>query len=358
VVKEDREGKERVLRVMSLKSNKISHYTRTEITGAEKSKLFPTDIGMVVNDFLVQNFKDILDFNFTAYVEKEFDDIANGELKWQKMLKEFYTPFHKTVTVTTETSERASGERILGKDPVSKMTLLVRVGRFGPMAQIGTTEEIEKNKIEKPRYAKLRADQRLDTITFEQAMELFKLPRNLGAYEEKDITVAIGRFGPYVKHVDFFVSLKKEDDPYTILYDRAVELIKEKHKANAERIIKTFDEDKDVQVLNGRWGPYISANGKNVKIPKGTDPAKLSLEEIRELVANAPEPKKWGKKFVKRTFGFNKEGGGLGYNKPAASKPVFLNKEGTVKKAASAKPTAKKAPAKKVAAKKSSPKKK
>src|SRR6185436_1223304 len=172
----------------------------------------------------------ILDYNFTAYVEKEFDDIANGEMKWQKMIKEFYDPFHKTVEITTETSERASGERILGKDPASGLTLLVRVGRFGPMAQIGTTDEIEAGKAEKARYAKLRPNQRLETITFDEAVDLFKLPRTLGEYENEIITVAIGRFGPYVKHKDVFVSLKKEDDPYTVTHERTIELIEEKRK--------------------------------------------------------------------------------------------------------------------------------
>src|SRR6185295_11286841 len=190
VVKEEREGKEREYDVITLKNDQIKSEKKTEITGAEKNKLFPTDIGMLVTDFLVLNFKKILDYNFTAYVEKEFDDIANGELKWQSMIKEFYGPFHETVEVTTETSERVSGEKILGKDPASGLTLLVRVGRFGPMAQIGTTEEIEASEAhEKPRYAKLRNDQRLESITFEEAMDLFKLPRNLGDYEGKDITV-------------------------------------------------------------------------------------------------------------------------------------------------------------------------
>ena len=247
VTKEERMGKERSYLVLSLKENKISPETKTEITGAEKNKLFPTDIGMLVNDFLVANFKNILDYNFTAYVEKEFDDIANGELKWQTMITEFYGPFHATVKTTEKESERVTGERILGKDPTSGLTLLVRVGRFGPMAQIGSQEETEK-----PRFAKLRAEQRLDQITFEEAIDLFKLPRNLGPYEEHDVNVAIGRFGPYVRLNDFFVSMKKEDDPYTITYERAVELIEEKRKANAERIIMTFDEDPEVQVLNGR----------------------------------------------------------------------------------------------------------
>jgi DNA topoisomerase I len=297
VVKEEREGKTREYDVISLRDNKIKSEKKTEITGAEKNKMFPTDIGMLVNDFLVNNFKDILDYNFTAFVEKEFDDIANGELKWNKMIKEFYGPFHKTVEVTTEESERVTGERILGKDPATGLTLLVRVGRYGPMAQIGSTEEIEAGKIEKSKFAKLRNNQRIDTITFEEALELFKLPRNLGQYENTDVIVAIGRFGPYVKLGDSFTSMKKEDDPYTVTYERAIELIEEKRKIQAERLIKSFDEDKDVQVVNGRYGPYIIVKDKNVKIPKDRDPKSLTLEEIYELAANAPESKKrWGKK--------------------------------------------------------------
>lgn len=295
VVKEERQGRERPYQVLTLKKSKITSETKTEITGAEKNKLFPTDIGMLVNDFLVLNFKEILDYNFTAYVEKEFDDIANGELKWQKMIKEFYGPFHITVTTTEKESERVTGERILGKDPVSGLTLLVRVGRFGPMAQIGTTEETEK-----PRYAKMRNDQRLDTITLDEALDLFKMPRKLGLYEDTEVQVSIGRFGPYVRLGDFYVSIKKEEDPYTITYDRCVELIEEKRKSNAEKIIQSFEEDKTVQVLNGRWGPYIAYGDRNIKIPKERDPKSLSLAEIHEIAASTPvTPKKkaaWRKK--------------------------------------------------------------
>ncbi len=341
VVKEEREGKERPYLVITLKHDKISRETKTEITGAEKNKLFPTDIGTVVTDFLVLNFKDILDYNFTAYVEKEFDDIANGELKWNKMIEEFYAPFHKTVEKTEKESERASGERILGKDPASGLTLLVRVGRFGPMAQIGTPEETDK-----PRYAKVRATQRLETITFEQALELFKLPRTIGEFEEAPVAVSIGRFGPYIKHKDIYTSLKKEDDPYTITFDRAVELIAEKRKVQAERLIKAFDEDKEVQVLNGRFGPYITVKGKNIKVPKDRDPKSLTLEEIYELEKNAPEPKKWGRKsFGKKTFGTEAGQSNKGAAKriPIKSRPEPVKKAAAKKKpAATKKRTAKK----------------
>jgi DNA topoisomerase I len=340
VVKEERPGREREYDVITLSNNQIKAEKKTEITGAEKGKMFPTDIGMLVNDFLVANFSEILDYNFTASVEKEFDDIANGELKWNKMIKQFYGPFHKTVEVTTEESERVTGERILGKDPATGLTLLVRVGRYGPMAQIGTTQEIEEGKIEKPKFAKLRNNQRIDTITFEEALDLFKLPRNLGQFEEQDVTVSIGRFGPYVKLGNSFTSLKKEDDPYTITYERAVQLIEEKRKADAERLIKTFDEDKDVQILNGRYGPFIKAKGKNLRIPKDRDPQSLTLEEIYEIADKAPEKKgRWGRRAAA---------------KDTESGPPIKIKE----KRAPAKKAVKKSAVKKAATKKSKSKKK
>jgi DNA topoisomerase-1 len=344
VVKEERMGRERVYDVITLKDNKVTAEKRTEITGADKNKLFPTDIGMLVNDFLVENFKEILDFNFTAYVEKEFDDIANGDLQWQKMLKEFYGPFHKTVEFTTETSERVSGERILGKDPVSGLTLLVRVGRFGPMAQIGTTEEIEKlGEGAKAKYAKLRNNQRIESITFDEAIDLFKLPRNLGQYEGSDVVISIGRFGPYVRHGDMFASLKKEDDPYTVTYDRAVEVIIDKKRSNAERIIRQFDDDKEVQVLKGRWGPFISYKGRNLRIPKDKDGTTISLDEIHHLAASTPDTgkKSWGARkggFKQRTEAGSKKSGS---NKGAA-KEVPLKKAVSAKKSAVKKPAAKK----------------
>jgi len=287
VIKEERQGKDRNYFVMTLADNKIKEQTKTEITGAEKNKLFPTDIGIVVNDFLLKNFPQILDFQFTAKVEEEFDVIAEGKMEWHKMIKDFYKPFHKTVETTLKESERASGERILGKDPASGNTLLVRVGRFGPMAQIGTQEETEK-----PRFAKLRSGQLLENITLEQALDLFLLPRNLGEFEGSDITVSIGRFGPYAKHNNLFTSLKKEDDPYTISRDRAIELILEKQKAAAERIIVEFKEEPEIKVLKGRWGPFIKFREKNIRIPKNIEPEKLTLKEIFELEQNAPATQK------------------------------------------------------------------
>jgi len=291
VVKEDRPGTERNYKILSLKDNKIVNTTKTEITGAEKAKLFPINIGMVVNDFLVDNFKNILDFNFTASVEKEFDEIALGNTNWAKMIDQFYNPFHKTVEETTEHSERQKGERLLGTDPKSGKPVYVRIGRYGPMAQIGSPD----NEDEKPKYAGIPKGKLMETITLEEALDLFKLPRDLGEYENKPITVAIGRFGPYVKHDNKFVSLKKEDDPYTVKKERAIELIEAKREQERNKVIQTFKEDESLQVLNGRYGPYIAFGGKNFRIPKGTDPKSLSYNDCLELIKKADEKKKTGK---------------------------------------------------------------
>jgi DNA topoisomerase-1 len=326
VVKEDREGSERSYSVITLKNNKIVEESRTERTGAEKSKMFPTDIGMVVNDFLLKEFPQIMDFNFTAKVEEEFDEIAEGKINWTTMLSDFYKPFHKNVEETAEHSERASGERLLGIDPVTGKNVYVRIGRFGPMAQMGEGND-ENNK---PKFASLRKDQRLDTITFEEALDLFKLPRVVGEFEDKEMVVAIGRFGPYIRHNSIFVSLKKEDDPMTVTADRCVELIKAKRQAEIDKYIKTFPENPEVQLLNGRWGPYLVIGQNNFKIPKGTDPKELTLDDCLAIAAdpkNASKGSRWKKKEVKKPF------------KPAAPKKA-----------------AKKAP-KKAAAKKAAPKK-
>lgn len=285
VEKKDTQGTEREYRILRLKDDQISNVTETEITGAEKQKLFPTDIGMVVNDFLLEHFKNVLDYNFTARIEEDFDIIAQGNMEWNKMLEDFYGPFHKTVEKTEEEAERATGERVLGKDPKSGRELLVRIGKYGPMAQIGHTDDEEK-----PRYAKLRSDQKLETITMEEALDLFKLPRKLGEFEDKVVTAAIGRFGPYVRHDSKFVSIPKDMDVYEITLDEAIGLIKEKREVEAKRLIKEF-EGEDLQVLNGRYGPYIKAGKKNVRIPKDKTPEDLTLEEIKELVAKAPEKK-------------------------------------------------------------------
>ncbi len=285
VVKEDRDGSERSYRVLTLTNNKVTDATAKENTGAERSKLFPTDIGIVVTDFLIENFPNILDYNFTATVEEEFDHIASGQLQWNEMIKKFYGDFHKTVEVALETSERATGERHLGTHPESGKSIIARIGRFGPMVQIGDSEDENKE------FASLLGDQSITSISLEEALELFKLPRKLGSYEDESVSAAIGRFGPYVRHGKSFVSIKTKDgdDPYTITLERAIELIKAKREADAKSLIQQWAEEPDIKVLNGRFGPYIKAGKKNVKIPKDKKAEELTLEEVRELVANAPD---------------------------------------------------------------------
>ncbi len=286
VVKEERQGKERHYVLLTLENAKVAKEDKTEITGAEKNKLFPTDIGTVVNDFLVENFVKIMDFNFTAKVEKEFDEIAQGEKVWNEMIREFYEPFHKNVEFTEKNTERASGERHLGVHPKNGRRIIARIGRFGPIVQIGGGEEDDK-----PEYASLKADQRLETITLEDALELFKLPRTLGQFEDEDVVVALGRFGPYVRHKGAFFSIPKGTDPLEIELKASTELIEAKRKADKEKIIKTFKEREDVIIQNGRYGPYIAVGKQNVRIPKGTDPASLSLEDCLDL-ASKQEPAK------------------------------------------------------------------
>lgn len=315
VVKEEREGKQRNFRVLTLKAGSITKEEKTENTGAERGKLFPTDIGAVVNDFLVQYFKDIVDFNFTASVEKQFDEIAQGLKEWTAMLHDFYNPFHKEVESTIEKADKATGERELGIHPESGKKVSVRIGRFGPFVQVGESATDENE--EKPLYASLRSGQSIETISLEEALELFKLPKVVGEYEGKVMKVAIGRFGPYISHNSAFVSLPKEIDPHDVTEEQAIELINLKRKKDAEKLIKSFDEDPDVKVLNGRWGPYIEFGKLNVKIPKDKDPLTLTYEECKALADATPKDAKKGR------FG---------------------------KAAAAAKPAATKAPAKKKAA--------
>ncbi len=300
VVKEEREGRQRSFRVLTLKGEQITKEEKTENTGAEKGKLFPTDIGSVVNDFLVQYFKDIVDFNFTASVEKQFDEIAQGLTEWTDMLHGFYTPFHKEVESTIQTADKATGERELGFHPESGKKMSVRIGRYGPFVQVGETPT-DDDKENKPLYASLRAGQSIETITIEQALELFKLPKKVGFFEDKEMTVAIGKFGPYIKHNSAFYSLPKGIDPLDVSEEAAVEIIVEKRKKDAEKLIKAFDEDPTMRVLNGRWGPYIEFGKLNIKIPKDKDPQSLTFEECKALAAVAEkEPKKTGKRFVKK----------------------------------------------------------
>ncbi len=285
VLKEDRPGVERKYCSIVLKDGKVSQSDKVENTGAEKSKLFPSDIGMVVNDFLLEYFKDIISYNFTASVEKEFDEIAMGNTEWSKMIDQFYRPFHSLVEKTTKESDYTKGERILGVDPVSGKQVSVRIGRFGPVVQIGENDTV--NKI-KPQFASLLKGQLIETITLEEALSLFKLPRNVGNYEDKEVVIGVGRFGPYVRHNSKFFSLKKDDNPLTITLDRAIELIEEGRKKEREKVIKVFDHEEKVQVLNGRWGPYIAYNGSNYKIPKGTDAHALTYEECMAIIQKQP----------------------------------------------------------------------
>lgn len=285
VVKEDRDGTQRNYRQLTLENDRLSTVTATELTGAERNKLFPTDIGIVVTDFLIENFPKILDYNFTAEVEEDFDHIASGQVVWNEMIRAFYADFHKTVQTAIDTSERATGERELGKHPESGKTIIARIGRFGPMVQIGDSEDENKE------FASLLSDQSITSITLEEALELFKLPRKLGSFEDESVSAAIGRFGPYVRHGKSFVSIKEKegDDPYTITLERAIELICAKREADSKSLIQQWDEEPDIKVLNGRFGPYIKAGKKNVKIPKDKKAEELSLAEVRELVASAPD---------------------------------------------------------------------
>ncbi|MBK9291803.1 MAG: type I DNA topoisomerase [Bacteroidetes bacterium] len=293
VKKEDRPGEKRPYKQLILQAGKIKEKTLTELVGQEKGKLVPTDIGILVNRFLMEYFESIVDYQFTANVEKEFDEIAMGKKKWNKMIGDFYKPFHKSVTETTTNAGKFSGERLLGIDPATGKNVYVKVGRFGPMIQIGDTDSDEK-----PRFAGMRKDQSMETITLEEALKLFEFPRYLGEFENKEVVVSVGRFGPYVRHDGQFFSLSKTDDPGSIGIERAIELIQEKRNKQAESIIRSFAEEPDLRVLNGRFGPYISYKGKNYKIPKGTDPAGLSLEDCKSIVANPDNAPK--KRFVKK----------------------------------------------------------
>ncbi len=277
VEKSNLEGSERDIAQVILESGNTKQLSNKERYGADKNKLVPTDIGKVVTDFLVENFEKILDYNFTASVEKQFDEIANGLVDWTKMIDEFYLPFHKNVETTIETSSRASGERILGEDPETGKPVRARIGRFGPMVQIGDAEDEEK-----PRFASMIAGQSIDSITLEEALKLFELPRNLGEYKGEEVVIGIGKYGPYIRYNGSFVSIKKAngDDPMTIQLDRAIVLIEEKIEADKNKFINEWDHDNvKVQVLNGRYGPYIKIGKKNHRIPKGTDPKGLTLED-------------------------------------------------------------------------------
>lgn len=296
VNKELRDGNERKYVEMVLEKGKITRSEKTEITGAEKNKLFPSNLAMVVNDFLVEHFPNVTDFNFTAKVEHEFDEIAKGKKVWNHMIKDFYGDFHNRVD-QAESIERKdiNTGRELGVDPKTGKNIIVRLGKFGPLVQLGDTPDPDDENAEKPTFASLRKGQFIENITLEDALELFKLPRELGDYEEQKVVAAIGRFGPYIRHDGKFVSIPKGEDPLDISLERSIELIEEKRKADREKFIKSFDEDPEVQVLNGRWGPYIKFGKKNVKIPKDQEPADLTYKQCVALAEATPD-KKGGKK--------------------------------------------------------------
>lgn len=311
IVKEDRQGTEREFKEITLANDQIKSKVNKEVYGSEKAKLFPTSTGMVVNDFLVSHFNDIIDYSFTANVEKDFDHIAEGQLGWQQMIKNFYTPFQKKVAEAREEAiDRSLTSRDLGEDPATGKKVSVRIGKYGPYVQIGDVEDEEK-----PKFASLQKGQLMETITLDEAFELFKLPREVGMFEDKEMIVNVGKFGPYVKHDGKYFSLAKTDDPMAVTEERLIEIITEKRQQDSNRTIKEFAEDPEAKVLNGKYGPYITFGKKNVKIPKGTEPASLTYEEVVKLAAETPD-----------------KPAGRGAKKPAAKAPAA--KKPAAKKAA------------------------
>ena len=294
VVKGDKTGEERQYVTDTLSANRIVSKTRTEVAGKEKGKLLPTDIGTVVNDFLMEHFPEIMDYNFTARVESQFDQIAEGHEEWTSMMHNFDHDFEPTVRkVMNARSEHKAGERELGVDPLSHRPVFVKIGRFGPVVQIGSADDEVK-----PRFAQLPSGKSIETITLDEALELFRLPRNIGEYEGDIVTIGSGRFGPYVQHGGKYVSLPKEMDPMTVTLADAIKLIAEKREQERQRHIKSFEEDSTMQVLNGRFGPYITCDGKNYRLPKSLHEraAQLTYAECKEIVDKAPEPKARRKK--------------------------------------------------------------
>ena len=285
VSREDRPGEKRLLKILTLEKGKISSTIKTELAGKEKSKLFPQDIGMIVNDFLMDNFSVIVDYNFTAEVEEQFDEIALGKLKWTGMLHDFYVPFHKTIEKTLEKKDRKTGVKILGNHPETGESVSVRMGRFGPVAQIGNADNGSK-----PRFASLSKNQLLETITLEEALNLFRLPRSLGKHDGEEIVVGVGKFGPYLRFRGKFFSLKKGvDDPYTVTMERAIEIINEKNEDDRKKVISDFGE---IRVLNGRYGPYLAKDKQNYRLPKGTDAEKLTKEDCIKIIEKNDKTKK------------------------------------------------------------------
>ena len=280
VLREDIEGTKRECDMLRLENGEIKEQTITEVYGTEKSKLVPTDIGMVVNDFLIDYFPDIMNYNFTAQVEKEFDDIAEGDKQWKDVISTFYDKFSPSVNnAMTIKNEHKVGERVLGTDPISGKPVSVKIGRYGPIVQIGTAEDEDK-----PRFAQMKKGQTIETITLDEALELFRLPRTLGEFEGSTVSVGTGRFGPYIRHDNFYVSLNGVADPLTITLEEAVRMIQDKRDAESKKVLKTFAGNKELEVMNGRYGAYIAYQGSNYKIPKNVDPASLTEDECMDII--------------------------------------------------------------------------
>ena len=327
VEKSNVDGQERKYNVLTLSKGKIKDNDKKEITGADKNKLIPTDIGIVVNDFLVEYFPSVINYNFTAKVEEDFDKIAEGKVEWRESIGNFYKVFHPIVEETVNMKmEHKAGERILGIDPKTGRQVSVKIGRYGAMAQIGTSEEEEK-----PLFASLQKTQSLETITFEEALKLFELPMTLGEFRDKEVVVGVGRFGPYVRHNNKFVSIPKDVDPLEIKLDEAIMLIEEKEKKDKEKFIKTFEDHPDIEVLNGRYGPYIKFQKSNFKIPKGTDPKELTLEDCKKIIEEGGKDKKpKGRKKAAET------------KKSTTTKKTTATKSKTTKKSSAKKPSSSK----------------
>ena len=350
VEKDSREGRQRQYQVLTLENDRLREETKTEITGAEKAKLFPTDTAMVTNDFLVEHFPMIVDYQFTAKVESQFDRIADGEQEWVDMLTGFYGGFHETVEAGQQIERSSvSGARLIGQDPATGKPVSARLGKYGPYVQLGDSQE-EEDAGRKPAFANLKKGQFLESITLDQALDLLRLPRSVGEFEEKEMIVGEGRFGPYVRHNSKFYSLRKDQDPLTLTTDDAVELIRAKRRTEAERLIKGFDEDPTIQVVNGRFGPYIVAGTKNIKIPKGEEPRELTLARCRELADATPEKK--GRFGAKKAPAKTEEADADAPAKSAAKKAA-AKKPAAKKPAAKAKNATKTATAKRAATKKS-----
>ena len=289
IVKDNRPGTERSSNCFTLEKDEVKHKELKEVWGAEKNKLFPEDIGILVNDFLVENFESEIDFGFTAKIEEEFDSVAAGKLKWNKVIDEFYVPFHKKVDVTLQVSRPASAERQLGTDPATGKNVCVRLGRFGPLAQIGDSDDPEK------RFVSLGKGQLIETVTLEEALKLFSLPRTVGEYNGNTIIASSGRFGPYIKYMGSFISTGKDSDPYTIDLESAISIIETNKKSEQQKQIKSFPEE-GIDILNGKYGAYIKKGKNNYKIPKGTDPATMDLESVKKIIGESGEKSEKSKK--------------------------------------------------------------